>query len=220
MTDIEISESIRSLVPDLRLGCIACEVKISTDNPELWKEIDAGCAELQAKLETPDIAQRPTIQATRLAYKATGKDPSRYRPSAEALTRRVVKGKGLYQVNNVVDLLNLVSITSGFSIGGWDADQIKGKAVLGIGKEGEPYEAIGRGELNIAGLTLFRDDQGAFGTPTSDSERTRVQATTSRFLMVFYDFSSDPSLNKSMDQAVDLLIRFGGAGEVQQWIVP
>lgn len=219
MTPLQLSEEIRAKVPNMRLGCLECNVTLSYDNPSLWEAIEAGCATIAEQLEVPDIAKQPTIAATRKAYKATGKDPSRYRPSAEALTRRVVKGKGLYKVNNVVDLLNLVSIRSGFSIGGWDVAHIEETAILGIGQEGEPYAAIGRGELNIAGLPLFRDEKGAFGTPTSDSERTCVRETTTRFLMVFYDFDSDSSLEGFMDEAENLLKQYGAATELEREII-
>lgn len=97
-----------------------------------------------------------TIHATREAYKKCGKDPSRYRPSGEALCRRILRGISLYQIDTLVDLINLVSIRFGYSIGGFDADKIVGDAlVLGIGKAGEPYEGIGRGELNIEGMACL-----------------------------------------------------------------
>jgi DNA/RNA-binding domain of Phe-tRNA-synthetase-like protein len=142
-----------------------------------------------------------------------GKDPSRYRPSAEALTRRVVNGKGLYWINNVVDLLYLVSLESGFSIGGYDAEKIEGDVWFGIGKEDEPYQAIGRGQLNIADLPLFRDNLGAFGSPTSDSLRTMVTAETTEFLMIIIDFSGRQDLDTAEHRAIELFEKFG-AGTV------
>jgi DNA/RNA-binding domain of Phe-tRNA-synthetase-like protein len=119
----------------------------------------------------------------------------------------VVKNKGLYQVNNVVDVLNLVSITTGFSIGGYDCDKIEGKVVMGIGAASEPYEGIGRGRLNIEFLPTFRDEKGAFGTPTSDSERTAVTQNTKRFLMVIIDFG-DGDLKAAKKIATEYLERF------------
>lgn len=92
----------------------------------------------------------------RQAYKRLGKDPNRYRPSSEALRRRILRELPLYKVDTLVDLINLVSIRSGYSIGGFDADKIAGGSlVLGVGREGEIYHGIGRGELNIAGLACL-----------------------------------------------------------------
>ena len=105
-----------------------------------------------------DIKLQPAIAATREAYKRCGKDPGRYRPSAEALRRRLMRGIPLYQIDTLVDLINLVSLRTGYSIGGFDADKIQGKTLeLGIGKSGEPFEGIGRGILNIEGLPVYRD---------------------------------------------------------------
>jgi DNA/RNA-binding domain of Phe-tRNA-synthetase-like protein len=135
--------------------------------------------------------------------------------SAEALLRRVVQGKGLYRVNNVVDLLNLVSVSTGFSIGGYDAEKIAGEVVFGIGRENEPYEGIGRGELNIESLPAFRDNLGAFGTPTSDSVRTSVTWNTKRFLMIIIDFGALPELEDATELAVNLLKKYAGATNME-----
>jgi DNA/RNA-binding domain of Phe-tRNA-synthetase-like protein len=153
---MKITEAIKSKCPNFRLGIISCSVQISDNQADLWAEINTKIVELET-METAAISKIPTIAATRKGYKALGKDPARYRPSAEALLRRVVKGKGLYKINNVVDLLNLVSISTGFSIGGYDADKIEGDVELGVGEVNEPYEGIGRGILNIEGLATFRD---------------------------------------------------------------
>lgn len=215
---MKITEAIKSKCPNFRLGVISCSVQISTNHADLWEEINIKIAELE-NMETAAISKIPTIAATRKGYKALGKDPARYRPSAEALLRRVVKGKGLYKINNVVDLLNLVSISTGFSIGGYDADKIEGEVSLGVGEADEPYEGIGRGTLNIEGLAAFRDTTSAFGTPTSDSVRTSVTAETTRFLMVFLDYGGLDELQNAMDLAVDLLKRFGGAADFEMKII-
>ena len=215
---IQITDKIKSKCPNFRLGVISCSVQISDNRADLWEEINAKIAELEI-METVSIAKIPTITATRKAYKAFGKDPSRYRPSAEALLRRVVKGKGLYKINNVVDLLNLVSLTTGYSIGGFDADKIQGDISVGVGEANEPYEAIGRGTLNIEGLPILRDSVSGFGTPTSDSIRTCVTNDTKRFLMAILDFDGLEELAETMDLAVDLLERFGSATNIEKSIV-
>ncbi len=210
-----VSPEIQALCPRLTLGCIQCNVEVTDTPAELLSEIEAACAERMANLKVESIHEIPTIADTRDAYRALGKEPSRYRPSAEALIRRVLQGKGIYQVNNVVDLLNLVSIRTGFSIGGWDSDKIVGEPILGIGRADEPYITIGRGEMNIEYFPVMRDDLGAFGTPTSDSERTMVRPETQNFLMAFYAFGGSAHLSEAMQMAVGLLEEYGGANRFQ-----
>jgi len=205
MRNISISNELKSRCLGLRLGCIEADVKIDESSIELLAEMTTRIQQISESLSIESISKIPTIAASRKAYKACGKDPARYRLSAEALLRRVVSGKGLYHINNVVDQLNLVSITTGFSIGGYDADQIEGDIIFGIGHQAEPYSGIGRGELNIENLPVFRDDLGAFGTPTSDSPRTEVKEQTRRFLMILIDFEGDKMLDEAMQMAENLL---------------
>jgi DNA/RNA-binding domain of Phe-tRNA-synthetase-like protein len=97
----------------------------------------------------------------------------------------MLQGKDLYQIDTLVDLINLASIAYGYSIGGFDADRFVGDTLtLGVGREGEPYEGIGRGLLNIAGLPVYRDAEGGVGTPTSDHERTKITLTTTHVLVL------------------------------------
>lgn len=219
MTKIKISEAIRLKLPNLVLGCIECNVKIKEDNPELWSEIDQFCSYLSEQKELGEISSHPGIAASRKAYRTCGKDPARYRLSSEALMRRVIKGVDLYRINNIVDLLNLVSLQTGMSIGGFDADKISGEVVFGIGTKDEPYQAIGRGELNIEFLPVFRDSVSAFGSPTSDSERTCVTTGTKRFLMVIIGFSGEDMTVIAMGKAVALLQKFGFATNIEQSLV-
>lgn len=205
MTKITISRELRSRCPRLRLGCIEAEVLVATSPEGLLAEIEFRIEQIRQSLVIENISKISTIDASRKGYKACGKDPARYRLSAEALLRRIVSGKDLYQISNVVDQLNLVSISTGFSIGGYDVEQVQGDIVLGIGRPDEPYIGIGRGELNIENLPAFRDELGAFGTPSSDSQRTEVTSQTKRFLMILIDFESDDQLETAMLKAVRLL---------------
>jgi DNA/RNA-binding domain of Phe-tRNA-synthetase-like protein len=219
MTPVSIAVELRNCVPELMLSCIECDVKVNEEAEALWAETDQKTTEIASTVKLEQISGLPAIAASRRAYKACGKDPARYRLSAEALLRRTVQGKGLYRVNNVVDLLNLVSLSSGFSIGGYDASKIKGKVVFGIGHENEPYQGIGRGELNIGSLPVFRDDCGAFGTPTSDSVRTAVSSETHRFLMIIIDFGTSGLLDNAAGLAVNLLQKYAGAVNTEMWKV-
>ncbi len=215
MRNISISNELKSRCLGLRLGCIEADVNVDESSIELLAEMTTRIQQISESLSIESISKIPTITASRKAYKVCGKDPARYRLSAEALLRRVVSGKGLYHINNVVDQLNLVSITSGFSIGGYDADQIEGDIVFGIGDQAEPYSGIGRGELNIENLPVFRDEMGAFGTPTSDSPRTEVKEQTRRFLMILIDFEGDKMLNEAVQMAEYLLKSYCGAEKLE-----
>jgi DNA/RNA-binding domain of Phe-tRNA-synthetase-like protein len=138
-------------------------------------------------------------------YSLCGKDPSRYRPSAEALMRRIVKGQDLYRINTLVDIINFISLQSGFSIGGFDTAFIEGTVEAGIGRTGEIYHAIGRGLMNIEDLPVLRDQAGAIGSPISDEERTSIRPETTQMLMVFYAFETTDRLQPGMESAVQLL---------------
>lgn len=182
---------------------------------ELWALLNRAAADIRDITELPDINRRPGIRATRDAYKALGKEPNRYRPSAEALCRRVVKGMELYRINALVDLINLVSLLSGYSIGGFDADRIQGEVLsLGVGREGEPFEAIGRGVLNIACMPVYRDSIGGIGTPTSDNERTKLDLSTRRLLMCVNVYGEEMPVEDTVRMIVDSLERFADAKNI------
>jgi DNA/RNA-binding domain of Phe-tRNA-synthetase-like protein len=219
MTKIEIEAELKEICPSLQLGIIQCKVDTQEECPDLWKLITANTLSIQQNLAISAIADIPTIRSSKKAYRAVGKDPSRYRLSAEALLRRIVKGKDLYKINNVVDLLNLVSIKSGFSIGGYNADKIEGSIRFGIGKEDEAYQGIGRGVLNIDKLPIFRDQQGAFGSPTSDSLRTQIDENCSNFLMIIISFQAEKDLPETLDLATHLLEEYANAKQIQKMIL-
>lgn len=214
MKEIRIAENLLSKVPNLKLSCIECDIKIQDLNARLWDDIQDKIKLINTELTVEQISKMPAIAASRTAYKRCGKDPARYRLSAEALLRRVLKRREIYQVNNVVDLLNLVSISTGFSIGGYDVEKIHGDIVFGIGKTDEPYEGIGRGKLNIQHMPVFRDSKGAFGTPTSDSVRTCVTAETIRFLMIIIDFGTT-SLSLATEMALGFLKNYAHATNIE-----
>lgn len=201
MIDIQIADTIRTRLPGIKLGVLSAEVRVGPSPAALLDYIDGIVESTVRRLTVEDITGEKVIAATRKAYRLLGKDPSRYRPSAEALTRRVVQGKGLYRVNNVVDALNAISLKTGYSIGGYDMSRLGSPVVLDIGSTDEPYEAIGRGSLNIANLPVLRDQDGSFGSPTSDSERTMVRETTREFLMIFFDFQSSEYLQAALEEA-------------------
>ena len=156
-----VSQEIERVCPEFVGACVEAQVVNTAYCKELWQEIEALGNKYRAELTTESLKEMTSIAATRRVYKACGKDPSRYRPASEALIRRVLQGKELYQRDTLVDLVNLASIAFGYSIGGFDADKFVGDTLtLGVGREGEPYEGIGRGMINIHGLPVYRDAAG------------------------------------------------------------
>lgn len=209
---ILLSDEIRNACPDFCGLAVLARVQNSAYCEPLWEEIERFTADYRARYTTDSIKTMRPIQATREAYKRCGKDPSRYRPSSEALCRRILKGSPLYQIDTLVDLINVVSIASGYSIGGFDADKIEGDTLtLGIGRPGEPYEGIGRGTLNIEGLPVYRDGLGGIGTPTSDHERTKLTLGTTRLLAIINGYSGREGLEEAGAYLQDLLRRHAGS---------
>ena len=208
MIHVSILEEIIKACPDLHVAVVACDVKNTISDEQLWKEIAEVENKIRMSGKLEDINKFPTIQATRQAYKRLGKDPNRYRPSAEALRRRIFRNLPLYKIDTLVDIINLLSIQSGYSIGGFDAAKIDGDLVLGVGKEGEIYHGIGRGELNIAGLPVYRDNRGGVGTPTSDEERTKIDMDTRKLLMIINGYSGKEGLQEAVAYGVSLLTRY------------
>ena len=208
MIHVSISEEIAKACPDLHVGVVVCDVVNTVSDEQLWKEITEVETHIRTTCKLEDINKFPPIQATRQAYKRLGKDPNRYRPSAEALRRRILRELPLYKIDTLVDIINLLSIQSGYSIGGFDAGKIDGDLVLGVGREGEIYHGIGRGELNIAGLPVYRDNQGGVGTPISDEERTKIDMNTGKLLMIINGYSGKDGLQEALTYGVSLLTRY------------
>lgn len=218
---INLSDKIKQACPKFRAGIICANVTNSQENLLLWEEIAKECERLKQLFPLERVNQRPSILATRNAYKRTGKEPNRYRPSAEALTRRVVRNLGLYRINTLVDLINLVSLRSGYSIGGFDAEKIAGKELtLGIGQAGEMFHGIGRGLLNIEGLPVYRDAVGGIGTPTSDEERTKITLETRKILIIINSYGTDEELLETTIYTENLLKRFADANHIEHQIIP
>lgn len=189
---IIVSDEIESVCPVFVGACVEAEVVNTPYCEELWQEINAMGDRFRETLTTESLKEMSSIAATRSVYHACGKDPSRYRPASEALIRRMLQGKTLYQIDTLVDLINLASIAYGYSIGGFDADKFVGDTLtLGIGREGEPYEGIGRGMINIHGLPVYRDAKGGVGTPTSDNERTKIDINTRHLLVLINGYDGN-----------------------------
>ena len=207
---IIVENQIETVCPSFVGACVEADVENTAYSEELWQLINEQCRIFRQTLTTATVKDISAVAATRRVYKACGKDPSRYRPSSEALIRRVLQGKELYQIDTLVDLINLASMTYGYSIGGFDADKFSGDTLsLGVGREGEPYEGIGRGMLNIAGLPVYRDAIGGVGTPTSDNERTKMSLATRRLVALVNGYDgNEEAVRDTAALIVQLVERF------------
>ena len=206
--EIIVSNEIENVCPNFIGACVEAKVKNSQYCQDLWNEINTLGEDFKNKLTIETLKEISGIAATRRIYRICGKDPSRYRPAAEALIRRILQGKTLYQIDTLVDLINLASMKYGYSLGGFDADKFVGNTLeLGVGKEGEPYEGIGRGMINIQGLPVYRDGIGGVGTPTSDNERTKITINTNHLLVLINGYDGNEALVKQNAEFVQQLIK-------------
>ncbi len=206
--EIIVSNEIENVCPNFIGACVEAKVKNSQYCQSLWNEINTLGEEFKNKLTIETLKEISGIAATRRIYRICGKDPSRYRPAAEALIRRILQGKTLYQIDTLVDLINLASMKYGYSLGGFDADKFVGNTLeLGVGKEGEPYEGIGRGMINIQGLPVYRDGIGGVGTPTSDNERTKITINTNHLLVLINGYDGNEALVRQNAEFVQQLIK-------------
>ncbi len=203
-----VSQEIEQVCPEFVGACVEAQVVNTPYHEELWQEIGALEEKYRSELTTESLKEMTSIAATRRVYKACGKDPSRYRPASEALIRRVLQGKELYRRDTLVDLVNLASIAFGYSIGGFDADRFVGDTLtLGIGREGEPYEGIGRGMINIHGLPVYRDAEGGVGTPTSDHERTKMTIDTRHLVVLINGYDGNEQRVRENAEFIQQLLR-------------
>lgn len=209
MIPITIDPNMKQLWPDSVLGCIQCRIKVQDSPAELLKELeDAGRILQETIKNVPDLPKRDKICRTRSAYKAFGKEPGRYRNSAEAMCRRILQGKGLYQINNVVECNNLFSIRSGYSLGAYDVQKINGPVTWQVAPEGAHYQGIGKDQINVEYLPVFADARGPFGNPTSDSVRTRITGETEEILMVIFGFAGTDHMEEDLQELRVLLEKY------------
>ena len=216
---VSISSLVSEACPGMQAGIIKASVINSETSDALWDELQAEAARIAATYATDTLSKRPAIAGTRQAYKTFGKDPARYRVSSEALCRRAIRGLDLYRINTLVDLINVVSMRSGYSIGGFDADRIEGDMTLGVGTADDVFYGIGRGQLNIEGMPVYRDNVGGVGTPTSDNERTKITMDTTHLLITINAYTPEMPLEECMQWTIELLNKYAQATDVESYII-
>lgn len=209
-------------IPGVRIGIVeADDVIVAAVNAALLAEMERECARLRKEFTLESLAEADAIVAVRAMFRAWGLDPSKYRPSSEALLRRVVQGKGLYNISNVVDVSNLGSIEVGWPYGVYNRAAISGDIQLRLGRGGEKYEGIGRRVWHLEGRPVLVDADGPFGSPVSDSVRTQVREGTSEILTVIYApaGATDAQMEQVLEKQARRLETYAGARAVRTRLI-
>jgi DNA/RNA-binding domain of Phe-tRNA-synthetase-like protein len=176
---------------------------------EIYDEVAIAAGESFA--DTP-LGEHPVAGGVRRLFKSAGIDPSRYRPSGEALVRRILKGQGLYYINCIVDINNICSIESLFPLGAYDREHIIGDVTIRLGASDEVYRGIGK-EINIAGKLVSADGESAFGSPIADSHRTKISEDTREVLILLYapESTDDSDIRNTLNRFAGLASEHAGA---------
>jgi DNA/RNA-binding domain of Phe-tRNA-synthetase-like protein len=212
---------IRIELPGVKLGAVEADgVEVVPVHGALAHLMDGVCDQMRREFTIESLADADEIRAVRSMFREWGMDPSKYRPSSEALSRRVVQGKGLYRVSNVVDICNLGSIESRWPFGCYDRSQIQSPIIFRYGAPGERYEGIGKQTWHLEGRPVLADTAGPFGSPISDSTRTMIAESARNILTVIYvpAGATDTSIQKAMAQLSERLSQFAGAKATRSWI--
>jgi DNA/RNA-binding domain of Phe-tRNA-synthetase-like protein len=207
----------------LRLGVLVLAgVFVRKQDEMLQAEIERYGQELRAKNEGARSAEVEGAADARALYKDLGMDPTKTRPSSEALLRRVLKGEPLYRINTLVDALNLCSLRAQLPFGLYDLGQVEPPVQLRRGAAGEAYEGIRKALVNVDGRPVLADTRGAFGNPSSDSERTMVRPETARALVTVYAPAryATPRLERVLDDTTATLTRYCGGTVEERRLLP
>lgn len=197
----------------VRVGLLLlADVRVRESDSALDAEVDRLCVTLRERYGAGRSSEVPGAADARTLYKALGIDPTKTRPSNEALLRRALKGETLYRINTLVDALNLVSLREQLPFGLYDLDRVVPPILLRRGAAGESYEGIRKGPVSVEGRPVLVDSEGPFGNPTSDSSRTAITLTVRNTLVVAYAPAgySAARLDAVLDATVSTLTGFCG----------
>lgn len=209
---------IRVELPGVALGILEADaLRVEPAGLDLAQFMDGISEAIRKKFTLETLAESEPSRAVRAMFRAWGVDPSKYRPSSEALLRRVVQGKGLYRVSNVVDIGNLGSIETGWPFGLYDRSRIQPPIALRHGATGETYEGIGKRTWHLAGRPILADSEGPFGSPISDSTRSMITEATHDILAVIYapEYASEASIRQALSHLAERLTRFAAASDTR-----
>lgn len=215
---IKIGENIQNIDIKMTLGILTATVKVTASDVAIEMLLNEEVRRIESDYTLGNY-KNETLESARKIYRALGKDPSRYRISSDSLFRRIIKNKGVYYVNNIVDINNIISLRTLWSVGAYDLNKIIGNILYGVGTAEDVYEGIGRGLLNIDKLPVLIDEVGPFGSATSDSIRTMVTENTTQILMVVHAFGGTNGLNETMIDMKSYLEEFAEARNIDIKII-
>lgn len=219
---LTIGPDIVAAAPGTRLGILTMNgATVAPHDPALWAEIQKLAARLAALYPNGHYSGDETLQKVRRLYHRLGVDPTKWRPSPEALVRRVVTGRELYQVNTAVDVINWCSLETRLPYGLYDTAHISGDVVFRLGREGETYKGIRKDVLTAGGKPVLADALGPFGSPTADSERTMVRLETKELLIVAFGPAevAEAEVRQATRLARERLTQWCGAQVSGEWMV-
>jgi len=187
---------------ELDIELVALELyELEVTEPREDFELEVARATQAAKSAAP-----AATATARALYKRFGIDPTRVRPSSEALLRRLKKGEALPRVNSLVDVANALSVQLQVPVGLYDLDKVKGdELAIRLGAEGESYTGIGKEKVNVAGRICVADAEGPCGNPSSDSARTMITTATERAAWIYFL----PVGDDDIDRTAELIAVFG-----------
>lgn len=210
------------LSPLVTLGVLVIEdVRVESASADLDDEIRCECQTMRERFGSSKSGDLPQTADARRLYKTLGIDPTKTRPSSEALLRRVLKGDELYRLNTLVDAMNLASLRSQLSFGLYDLAHISPPVVLRRGAAGECYEGIRKGPVHVEHRPVLADAAGPFGNPTSDSARTMITASTHDTLVTVYaprDLAAT-RVERVLDDTAALICRVCGGRVTQKMLI-
>lgn len=218
--NVTIDNRLYETYPDIRLGLLQFTADVKGPDKDFWNHMDTEVLpKVRQVIEGKSWGEIPGIQGSRAAYKAFGRNPGRYRVSSEALIRRVRRGDALYHINSVVDVNNLISVTSGLSVGSYDTDKIHGAITFRKAEPGEGYTGIGKDFLDMENMLVLADEEGIFGSSMSDSTRAMVTEQTKNVLVVIYCFEKDIDLVGLLVEAEKAFVQFASVTDVEAWSI-
>jgi len=216
---LSIDPALKKKCPSVALGCVTAHVRTGDSSLELLAEMNLSEGGVLKIADPRAILEAPAISATRAGYRALGKDPARYRGSAEALLRRIISGKHFPSINCVVDIINFVSVESRLPIGLYDLARVEGDIIFRVGRSGETYKGIGKFDLNLEDLPVFCDAAGPHGSPTSDSERTMVTSATENVAAILISFGGPQPLEVWCRRMTGLMERYAEGRDLRTEVI-
>ncbi|MGG1571891.1 B3/B4 domain-containing protein [Fictibacillus sp. NRS-1165] len=184
---INIAKDIKQLVPSFKLGAILYHDIVIGESPQMLKgRFQLFLESLKLDAQQLSVSDHPGVQEWRKTFKALAMDPSRYRPSAEALLRRVYSGKDIGMINSAVDVNNFFSLQYGVPIGIYNAGPLTGDIEVRLGKAEDQYEGLNGRLMNMEAKLLSSDASGPFGSPIVDSKRTMTHDNVTSALQIVY----------------------------------